>query len=250
VAVSKEQRQMLIVGGVAVGGFLLYRMYQNNAAAQQQSSGQTATTGSGSASDYAALAGQEQSDAASLQAQNAQLANELNTLTGQETTDIAGVTKTLTGLDTTLTDQQHAFDAYQASEAQTVAGLASGEQSTNGLISSLSAKIAALEQGRSQRPGVKTKTQTSEARKDALQARHRALTGSQGLTGKSAAAFLHGITSGASPYKKKRGTTQKGGASQTGVYTRRGHPSYRVSSHHGTLVVHQVRAPNRKAKAK
>ena len=82
---SKDQRKRIaIVAGVAVALYLLYRYYQSRTA----STAATSTTGVAApdtaASDYASLAGQEQSDVAALQGQNSDLL-------GQEQSDVAGL---------------------------------------------------------------------------------------------------------------------------------------------------------------
>jgi hypothetical protein len=96
---KKNQKQIVIVVGGLVALYLLYRYYQANNA----NAAAGAAAPNTSASDYAGLAGQEQSDVAGLQSQNAQLGTQeqsdvqaLNTALGteasQEQSDIAGVT--------------------------------------------------------------------------------------------------------------------------------------------------------------
>ena len=85
---SKQQKFMLI-GGAAVALFLVWRWQMSGTSKQSTGQDSSSTTGSGSATDptgqnadqsaadYAALAGQEQSDVAALQDQNAQLAAQM-----------------------------------------------------------------------------------------------------------------------------------------------------------------------------
>ena len=75
---AKQKRVALIAGGALVL-FLLYRyVSQSRQAAQSPTAGVPATDAS--SSDYASLAGQEQSDAAALQGQNSQLSSEIDTI--------------------------------------------------------------------------------------------------------------------------------------------------------------------------
>jgi hypothetical protein len=75
---AKQKKVALIAGGALVL-FLLYRyVSQSRQAAQSPTAGVPATDAS--SSDYASLAGQEQSDAAALQGQNSQLSSEIDTI--------------------------------------------------------------------------------------------------------------------------------------------------------------------------
>ena len=101
-----------MIGGGALVLLLIYRWYHN----QNQTAGSTTATGvDPSSSDYASIAGQEQSDVANLQQQNAQLLN-------QEQSDVAS-------LDATI--QQN-----QASEQGDVSQLTAGLQAVTGALSS------------------------------------------------------------------------------------------------------------------
>ena len=108
---DKQKRYAVIGAGGLVLLYLLYRWY----ASRQASS--TASTASGtpapdtSASDYAALAGQEQGDVASLQQQLAGLAAQIPTGGGTSTADpgsstVAPAGPDLTGITGTLSDIQ------------------------------------------------------------------------------------------------------------------------------------------------
>ncbi len=118
-----DKQQYAIIGGVAVGGFLLLRHFQNAQAGSSTATG-SATTPDTAAADNAALAGQEQSDVAGLQnqeqsdvqtllsglgGQNAQEQGDVSTLQTQEQSDLA---QTLANI--TAATQSAAAAAVQA----------------------------------------------------------------------------------------------------------------------------------------
>lgn len=94
---DKKQKQMAIIGGGLVVLFLLYRWYSSRSASTAAGAG--VASPDTSASDFASLAGQEQSDAAALQGQNTQLQN-------QEQSDVAALTAQEAGDVTALTGQE------------------------------------------------------------------------------------------------------------------------------------------------
>lgn len=151
---SKRQRTILIIAGGALVLLLIYRWYQN----QNQSSGASTASGTStgadpSSSDYASLAGQEQSDVANLQQQNAQLLSQeqsdvsslgADIQQGQATEqgDVGGLTAGLSAVTSTLdqvvqqaqnaAQQVLANDAaQQAALGQKVAALSAGVQKIN-----------------------------------------------------------------------------------------------------------------------
>lgn len=101
---KKQQKQIAIVAGAALALYLLYRWYASRSAGGTSTGSSTPATDT-AASDYAALAGQQQSDAAALQGQNSQLQSMLTGQGTQEQSDVAALTAGLTGLGT----QQAAF---------------------------------------------------------------------------------------------------------------------------------------------
>lgn len=113
---NKRQKQIAIIAAAGLTLLLIYRWYQNRTSTA--ATGATAGTAAPdtSASDYAALAGQQQSDAAALQGQNTQLAS-------QEQSDVAALNAALLG--------QGAQEQSDAANLQ-------------GLISGLGAQLAAL----------------------------------------------------------------------------------------------------------
>lgn len=108
---SKNQKTVLYVAAGALALYLLYRWYSSN----QQSAGTSTTTPDTSATDYATLAGQEQSDAAALQQQNAQLNSQetsdvaslqgsIGSVASQETSDVSGLTGAIGSLTSTVSN--------------------------------------------------------------------------------------------------------------------------------------------------
>lgn len=104
---SKSQKQIVMVAGGALVLFLLYRWYVGNR--NQQATGTATPATDTAASDYAALAGQEQGDVAALQQQEqSDFANLLE--------QIQGFTSGLEQLATTLTGQQTEINKIAAGE--------------------------------------------------------------------------------------------------------------------------------------
>lgn len=123
---DKRQKQILIVGGGAAVVFLAYRAYTNSGSVA--SNGQSANPDT-SASDYASLAGQEQSDAAGLQSQNQELYTMLLQAEGQEQADVANqnqfnadASTALSALANTITGFGDALGTLTSQQAAT-AGL-------------------------------------------------------------------------------------------------------------------------------
>jgi hypothetical protein len=100
---KQRQKQIAIIAGALVLAYLAYRYYtsRQSTSASTGAVAPDATT----ASDYAALAGQEQSDMAAVQGQAA-------TLSAQEQSDVAGLQGSIAGLTSTvggLSDQSSAI---------------------------------------------------------------------------------------------------------------------------------------------
>lgn len=140
---SKQQKQIAIV---AAGAILLYLLYRHYAGSSQTSTSAGAQTPNTAASDYAALAGQQQSDAAALQAQNQQLQ-------GQEQGDIS----TLTGQLAALAGQVAGITPYDPTALQ-------------GEISAVGAAVAALGTGTT--PGTRTTPTTTKVAKGSAFAKY------------------------------------------------------------------------------
>lgn len=125
-AVSKNQKTAVYAGGALVLLYLVYRWYQNSAAA---GAAQGSTTQSSidptAASNYASLAGQEQSDVASLQQQNSQLLaqeqSDVQTLSGQ----YSGLVSTEQGDIANVTGNENSLAATVSSLTTTLDSLAS-----------------------------------------------------------------------------------------------------------------------------
>jgi len=134
-AISADEKKYLIIAGVAVGGYLLYRYYEN-AAANTASSTAGTTASDAAGSDYAALAGQEQSDVASLQGQEQSdvqtLTQALGAESAQETSDVSTIEGQISNLTGTV-----------SSLASTVAGFASNVAAAPAASSSSSGVAAA-----------------------------------------------------------------------------------------------------------
>lgn len=109
---DKRQKQIALIAGGAILLYLVYRWYSSQSASST-AAGTTAPDTSGS--DYAALAGQEQSDVAALQGQNSQEAT-------QEASDVSGLAAYIQALGSGLTGTEATVTALQG----TVAGLATG----------------------------------------------------------------------------------------------------------------------------
>lgn len=124
---SKQQKQIAIVAAGALVLLLVYRWYQGQSASSTTTTGTAAPDTSGS--DFASLAGQEQSDVAGLQDQNSQLL-------GQEQSDVANLQGAISGLT--------------AQEQSDVSGLTGQVGSLSSAIEGtpdMSAEVAALAAG-------------------------------------------------------------------------------------------------------
>ena len=126
---SKQQRTVLIVAGGALALYLLYRWYQG-----RQAGTASTTTPNTSSTDYAALAGQEQADAAALQGQNSQLA-------ATEQSDVAALTGSL---GTLSAQQQAALGGLGAQEQSDVSGLTGQVSSLTTGLENLANQFAGL----------------------------------------------------------------------------------------------------------
>lgn len=114
---KEQQKRIAIIAGIAVALYLVYRYWQSRTASTAATSTGVAAPDT-AASDFASLAGQEQSDVAALQGQNSDLL-------AQEQSDVAG----LQGL---IGDQA----AQEQSDVSNVTGqLAGFSAAINGLIS-------------------------------------------------------------------------------------------------------------------
>lgn len=150
---SKNQKIALAVGAVILI-YLVYR-WQTSSGSSATGTGTTGTgtTGAGSttdmtgtgASDYASLAGQEQSDVAALQSQNQQLQaqeqsdvaalqSSVTGASGQESSDVTGLQGTLSGINSQLSSlaQPAAQSQPDLSGIQSqISAIASGVQKIN-----------------------------------------------------------------------------------------------------------------------
>ena len=229
-----KKQYLYIAGGavVLVLVYLWYRNQQNNAATNTQDT--LGTPDTQEQSDYATLAGmlqqqqaQEQGDIQSVQQALAQVPGQITQATAgfvsstQETSDIQGVTSS----QQTLAQQIAASQQQLASALSAVSGQISAAAGSAPSVAPAAAPAPSTAAVSSQHPGVSLNT---------------ALHTVEGIAGPSAMAFLNGILSGASPYHKVQGTTQKGGLSQTGTYVRAGHPTYFAFSQNGILHVRQA----------
>lgn len=122
-------------GGLAL--YLAYKWYENsNANNAQAASTQTgASTPDTSSSDYAALAGQEQSDVAALQAQNQQLAS-------SEQSDVQNLSGSLTQLTGQEFSDTQALTAAQQQNATTLNGLQSLLASLGNTVTGLTSTVS------------------------------------------------------------------------------------------------------------
>lgn len=134
--VSKQQKQIAVIAAGAILLYLLYRHYSGQTSSSTTAAGvQSPDTAS---SDFASLAGQEQSDVAALQGQNSQLLGQeqgdvaglqgaISGLGGQEQSDVSGLTGAIAGIST-------AVDGLVGTDntlGQEVAALATGQQQIN-----------------------------------------------------------------------------------------------------------------------
>lgn len=125
---SDKQKKIALIAGAAIAAWLLYSYIRGR---QTTATTSTTTDASGtpvdtSASDYAALAGQEQGDVAGLQSQNTQLF-------GQEQSDVAALqsqegldVSTLTAGLSSLTGTVQSLVATVTGQGSSIAELATG----------------------------------------------------------------------------------------------------------------------------
>jgi hypothetical protein len=182
-AMDPKRKRVLLIGAGVAALYLLYRWYSNNQAnAAAASAGSTAaTTDPTAASDYASIAGQEQSDVAALQSQNQQLMtqeqSDVQALqqsqtsgTTQEQTDvtalgnnqttlgnaITGITTVVQNLATGVQSTLSGVTATQTSQGSEIAALAAGQAKANRLAANL-ASAPGLSPGALRAPWSKTK---------------------------------------------------------------------------------------------
>lgn len=131
-----KQKRIAIIVGAAVALYLVYRWYSGQTSSSTTAAGvQSPDTAS---SDFASLAGQEQSDVAALQGQNSQLLGQeqgdvaglqgaISGFGAQEQSDVSGLTGAISGIST-------AIDGLTGTDntlGQEVAALATGQQQIN-----------------------------------------------------------------------------------------------------------------------
>jgi hypothetical protein len=241
---KKHQKTIVIGAGVAVLLYLLYRWYENRSAASSTAAGEADTGTAGAyeteaaeGADVSQLAGQEQSDVSALNAQEtgdvSTLTTNLNAQVAQEAGDVSTLTagiatnqSDIAALQTSMASETSVIASLQSS----VASLASSAAAAAPVLAPVLAPVAAVAAPAPAAAAPAPAPVAASSPSSGPTSVASIVTGQSGVLG--SAALVPRTTDVASQtlatlnsllgqgFKKLSGTTQAGGAAQTGTYVK------------------------------